>query len=80
MILTAPLIRWVSWPTSITDCPTPDGALVHHANRRTAAARRFPASMVRLPVELRRQFLDALYAGQSFMATVRDLALTPNQV
>ena len=34
----------------------------------------------RLPVELRRQFLDALYAGQSFRATVRDLGLTLNQV
>jgi hypothetical protein len=34
----------------------------------------------RLPAKQRRQFLDALYAGQSFRATVRDLGLTPNQV
>jgi hypothetical protein len=34
----------------------------------------------RLPVELRRQFLDALYAGQPFRAILRDLGLTPNQV
>jgi hypothetical protein len=34
----------------------------------------------RFPLELRRQFLDALYSGQPFRATVRDLGLTPNQV
>jgi hypothetical protein len=33
-----------------------------------------------LPVELRRQFLDALYAGQPFRQILRDLGLTPNQV
>jgi hypothetical protein len=31
-------------------------------------------------VELRRHFLDALYAGRPFRATVRHLGLTPNQV
>ena len=31
-------------------------------------------------MELRRQILDALYAGQPFRATLRDLGLTPNQV
>ena len=31
-------------------------------------------------MELRRQFLDALYAGQPFRAILRDLGLTPNQV
>ena len=34
----------------------------------------------RFPVEMRRRFLDALYSGQPFRATVRDLGLTPNQV
>jgi hypothetical protein len=34
----------------------------------------------RFPLEMRRQFLDALYSGQPFRATVRDLGLTPNQV
>jgi hypothetical protein len=29
---------------------------------------------------MRRQFLDALYSGQPFRETVRDLGLTPNQV
>jgi hypothetical protein len=31
-------------------------------------------------VELRTQFLDALYAGQPFCAILRDLGLTSNQV
>jgi hypothetical protein len=31
-------------------------------------------------VELRRQFLDTLYAGRPFRARLRDLGLTPNQV
>jgi hypothetical protein len=34
----------------------------------------------RLPVELRQQLLDAIYAGQSFRSVLRDLNLTPNQV
>ena len=34
----------------------------------------------RFPLEMRRQLLDALYSGQPFRATVRDLGLTPNQV
>jgi hypothetical protein len=34
----------------------------------------------RLPLELRQQVLDAIYAGQPFRTTVRDLGLTPNQV
>ena len=33
-----------------------------------------------LPMELRRQFLDALYAGQPFRQILRDLGLTSNQV
>ena len=34
----------------------------------------------RLPVELRQQLLDAIYAGEPFRTTLRDLGLTPNQV
>jgi hypothetical protein len=34
----------------------------------------------RLPVELRQQLLDAIYAGQSFREVLRDLGLTSNQV
>jgi hypothetical protein len=34
----------------------------------------------RLPIELRQKLLDAIYAGQPFRTTLRDLGLTPNQV
>jgi hypothetical protein len=34
----------------------------------------------RLPIELRRRLLDAIYTGQPFRNAVRDLGLTPNQV
>jgi hypothetical protein len=34
----------------------------------------------RLPIELRQQLLDAIYAGQPFRTTLRRLGLTPNQV
>ena len=34
----------------------------------------------RLPVELRRQLLDAIYGGQPFRRVLRDLSLTSNQV
>jgi hypothetical protein len=34
----------------------------------------------RLPVELRRQLLDAIYSGQPFRRVLRDLDLTANQV
>ena len=34
----------------------------------------------RLHIEVRRQLLDAIYAGQPFRQVLRDLGLTPNQV
>jgi hypothetical protein len=34
----------------------------------------------RLPVELRQQLLDAIYAGQPFRTVLRELDVTPNQV
>ena len=37
-------------------------------------------AQVLLPIELRQQLLDAIYAGQPFRRTLRDLGLTPNQV
>jgi hypothetical protein len=37
-------------------------------------------AQARLPVEVRQQLLDAIYAGQPFRTTLRDLGLTPNQV
>jgi len=49
-------------------------------HRDAERARGRAIAQKRLPLELRRQFLDAIYAGQPFRATVRDLGLTPNQV
>jgi hypothetical protein len=37
-------------------------------------------AQTRLPPDLRRQLLDAIYAGKPFRTTIRDLGLTPNQV
>jgi Zn ribbon nucleic-acid-binding protein len=34
----------------------------------------------RLPVEVRQQFLDAIYAGHPFRTVIRDLGLTSNRV
>ncbi len=34
----------------------------------------------RLPVEVRQQLVDAIYAGQPFQTVLRDLGLTSNQV
>jgi hypothetical protein len=34
----------------------------------------------RLPVEMRQQVVEAVYAGQSFRTVLRDLNLTSNQV
>jgi hypothetical protein len=34
----------------------------------------------RLPVEVRKQFLDAIYSGQPFRTVLRELDLTSNQV
>jgi hypothetical protein len=34
----------------------------------------------RLPIEVRQQLLDAIYAGQLFRTILRDLGLTPNKV
>jgi hypothetical protein len=37
-------------------------------------------AQVLLPIELRQQLLDAIYAGQPFRMTLQELGLTPNQV
>jgi hypothetical protein len=37
-------------------------------------------AQTRLPIEVRGQFLSAIYAGQPFRQVLRDLGLTPNQV
>jgi hypothetical protein len=50
------------------------------ANNDDARARRRAKAQARLTVEIRQQFLDAIYAGQPFRAALRELELTPNQV
>jgi hypothetical protein len=42
--------------------------------------RAFGRAQKRLPVELRQQLLDRIYAGQSFRSVLRGLNMTPNQV
>src|SRR4029453_17391605 len=49
-----------------------------HSDKQRAFGR--ARAQARLPVELRQQLLDAIYAGQPFRTTLRDLGLTPNQV
>jgi hypothetical protein len=41
---------------------------------------REPGHGDRLPVEVRQQLLDAIYAGEPFRTALRDLGLTSNQV
>jgi hypothetical protein len=49
----------------------------HAETQRTLSRAR---AQQRLPVEIRRQLLDAIYAGQPFRSVLRDLGLTSNQV
>jgi hypothetical protein len=42
--------------------------------------RKRASAQKRLPVEVRQQLLDAIYEGQPFRQTLRDLGLTSNQV
>ena len=46
----------------------------------TARARGRERAQQRLPVEMRQQFLDAIYDGRPFRTVLRDLGLTSNQV
>jgi hypothetical protein len=50
------------------------------AQNDASRARRRARAQTRLPVEMRQQLLDAIYAGQSFRVVLRDLGLTSNQV
>jgi hypothetical protein len=46
-----------------------------------AAKTRFQRrEQARLPLDVRKHFLDAIYAGTPFKTAIRDLGLTPNQV
>jgi hypothetical protein len=49
----------------------------HSDDQRTRGRAR---AQQRLGVQLRQQLLNAIYTGQPFRATLRDLGLTPNQV
>jgi hypothetical protein len=50
------------------------------AQNDASRARRRARAQKRLPVQMRQQLLDAIYAGQPFRTVLRDLGLTPNQV
>jgi hypothetical protein len=50
------------------------------AQNDASRARRRARAQTRLPVEMRQQLLDAIYAGQPFRTILRDLGLTSNQV
>jgi hypothetical protein len=50
------------------------------AQNDAARARFRRRAQTRLPVEMRQQLLDAIYAGQPFRMVLRDLGLTSNQV
>jgi hypothetical protein len=54
--------------------------LCRHAHNDTQRAFGRARAQKRLPVELRQQLLDGIYAGQSFRSVLCDLNLTPNQV
>jgi hypothetical protein len=49
-----------------------------HSDTQRACGR--ARAQKRLPAEVRQQLLDAIYAGQPFRTTLRELGLTPNQV
>jgi hypothetical protein len=46
----------------------------------TARARGRARAQQRLPVQMRQQLLDAIYAGRPFRTVLRDLGMTSNQV
>jgi hypothetical protein len=52
----------------------------HEAQNDAARARFRRNAQARLPVEVRKQLLDAIYNGQPFRTVLRDLGLTSNQV
>jgi hypothetical protein len=49
-----------------------------HADTQRAGGR--ARAQKRLPIEVRQQLLNAIYAGQPFRRVLRDLDLTPNRV
>jgi hypothetical protein len=65
------LIRW----TEGCDCDQ-----CRRAQNDAARARGRARAQVRLPVDTRRQLLDAICSGRPFRTVLRDLGLTSNQV
>ena len=65
------LTRWLEG----CDC---DGC--REAQNDAARARFRRRAQARLPVEMRKQLLDAIYNGKPFRTVLRDLGLTSNQV
>ena len=55
-------------------------AVCRRAHSNDAGVRKRARAQARLPVEVRQKLLAAIYDGQHFRATLRDLGLTPNQV
>jgi hypothetical protein len=50
------------------------------AQNDAAKARFRRRAQTRLPIEVRNQFLDAIYAGKPFKTAIREFGLTSNQV
>jgi hypothetical protein len=50
------------------------------AQNDAARARFRRRAQARLPIEVRKQFLDAIYAGEPFKTAIRDFGLTSNQI
>jgi hypothetical protein len=55
-------------------------ALCRRAHSDTQRAWGRTQALKRLPLEVRQQLLDAIYARQPFRTVLRDLQLTPNHV
>jgi hypothetical protein len=55
-------------------------ATCRRAHSDIARATKRTKAQARLPIQVRQQLLDAIYAGQPFRAVLRELGLTSNQV
>ena len=55
-------------------------AVCRRAHSDDARTRKRAKAQARLPAKVRQKLLAAIYDGQHFRATLRDLGLTPNQV
>src|SRR4051812_24185529 len=79
----APLAYGVSTARHGTSAGWHTGCRCTHCRRAHSDTQRAygrARAQKRLPVELRQQLLDAIYAGEPFPTTLRDLGLTANRV